>query len=749
MDARLAEALTSLHSGRPDLAFAQLSQITTTDPVNAEAYSLLATACVRTQRLAEAQRAIQRAIELTPENADFYLTAANIEQDLGNLEASADLLRQALRLRPGFAQAHNNLGIVLSDLGRIEDASNAFSEAIRLNPQYARAHANLAAAQLRLLQLVDALQSAQRALTLQPQNAEAHHLVGAALKLLGETDAAEVAFGHALRLRPNFVESSLLLASLLGQQKRQEDAERITRNALALSPARADLWSMLGDLVNDRDDLAGALEAYQRSLELRPNHLKTTIRAALLLPNIYMSEAHLIASRERYALGVEYLLANVETLSAEITGERFEDTTPVNFLLAYQGCDDKILQRRYGEFVRHLALRAKPGQTAELPRQSASNRRIRVGFCSRFFFRSTVGNYFSSWITDLDRGVFEVFVYHSEVIVDDVSRRLQDSADHYVQNAGSTTFFSQRIADDRLDILVYPELGMDPMYTQLAALRLAPIQACAWGHPVTPGHPMIDYYISCAAMEPANAQQHYNERLLTLPGIGTRYDMPTMSSDVSGKTRADYQLPEDAHLYFFPQSLFKVHPANDRLLVTAIANDPKGVLVMFAGQNGGVTQKFVARLSAVFAEQGIAPQGRVKMLPYLTHDDYKRINALCDVMLDTLHWSGGNTSLDALAMGLPIVTLPGEFMRGRQTMGMLTLLGVDELIATSTDDYLAIAKRVATDQEYRKEMSQKILANLGQLFDDAAPPKALGELLRSLVVENGDAHSHVAPPSRQ
>ena len=91
MDARLTEALTLLHSGRPDLAFAQLSQITTTDPANAEAFSLLATACIRTQKLAEAEHAIQRAIELTPQNVDFYLTAANIEQDLGNLEASADL----------------------------------------------------------------------------------------------------------------------------------------------------------------------------------------------------------------------------------------------------------------------------------------------------------------------------------------------------------------------------------------------------------------------------------------------------------------------------------------------------------------------------------------------------------------------------------------------------------------------------------------------------------------------------------
>ena len=740
MTARLSQARAALQSGRVDLAFKQLSQITLSEPANAEAFSLLAMANVGTRKLAEAQRAIQRAIEINPQNADFHLTAANIEQDLGHFDACVELLRQALRLRPSFAQAHNNLGIVLSDLGRIEEASNAFTEAIRINPQYARAHANLAAAQMRMLQLQEALNSAQRATELQPDYAHAYHLLATAHTMLGDPHAAEVALARALQLKPDLVESSLLMAQVLSKLKRPDEAEQVIRQALTSSPARAELWTFLGEIVSGRDDLPGALDAYQRSLQLRPDDLTTTARAALLLPNIYASQAHLVASRERYARGVDYLAANAETLSRAVTRERFGDVAPSNFLLAYQGCDDTVLQRRYAAFIHTLALQAMPEQAIPLLPRATAGRRIRVGFCSRFFFISTVGNYFASWITDLDRRVFEVFVYHKHVVEDDLAAHFRASADHYVQGAENFSFFLQRIAADALDILIYPELGMDQMCFLMAALRLAPVQVCAWGHPVTPGHPNIDYYISCAAMEPANAAAHYNERLLTLPGIGTRYDLPTVSKQVASKSRSDYQLPDDAHLYLFPQSLFKVHPANDRLLVAAMANDPKGVLVMFAGQNEGVTQKFVARLSAAFAEQNLSPQGRVKLLPYLSHDDYKRVNALCDVMLDTLHWSGGNTSLDALAMGLPIVTVPGEFMRGRQTMGMLTLLGIDELIASSTDDYLAIAKRLATDKRYRDEVSAKILASLPRLFNDPAPPKALGELLQQMV------HKNIAPP---
>ncbi len=754
MTARLSAARAALQAGQSELAFERLTQITSTEPSNAEAFSLLAMACVRLQKLDDARRAIQRAIELHPQNADFHLTAANIEQDLGHLDACVELLRQTLVLRPSFAQAHNNLGIVLSDLGLVEEAGDAFTEAIRLNPQYARAFANLAAAQMRMLKLSEALASAQRATKLQPDYAHAHHLLANAYTMLGDPHAAELALGRALQLKPDLVESALLMAQVLSKLKRPDEAEHVVRQALTLSPGRAELWSLLGDIVSGRDDLTGALDAYQRSLQLRPNDVTTTARAALLLPNVYANEAHLAACRDRYARGVDYLVANADILSKSVARERFGDVVPSNFLLAYQGCNDTILQRRYADFIHTLVLRAMPEQANALEtlrasrRRFGTSRRIRVGFCSRFFYRSTVGNYFASWITDLDRSVFEVFVYHTHVIEDEVVAMLRGAADHFVQGAENFSFFSQRIAADELDILVYPELGMDLMCFLLAALRLVPIQVCAWGHPVTPGHPSIDYTISCAAMEPTDANAHYNERLLTLPGIGTRYDMPTVTASVLNKTRADYQLPEDAHLYFFPQSLFKVHPANDRLLVAAMANDPKGVLVMFAGQNEGVTQRFIARLSKAFAEQALAPQRRVKLLPYVTHDDYKRINALCDVMLDTLHWSGGNTSLDALAMGLPIVTLPGEFMRGRQTMGMLTLLGVEELIATSTDDYLAIAARLGTDKIYRDEVSRKILANVARLFNDPAPPKALGAILQTLVQDWRAASPQEAPPSQ-
>ncbi|HET6265482.1 MAG TPA: hypothetical protein VFD95_11520, partial [Usitatibacter sp.] len=120
---------------------------------------------------------------------------------------------------------------------------------------------------------------------------------------------------------------------------------------------------------------------------------------------------------------------------------------------------------------------------------------------------------------------------------------------------------------------------------------------------------------------------------------------------------------------------------------------------------------------------------QVRVLPRLAHGDYLRVNQLCDVMLDTLHWSGGNTSLDAFASGLPVVTMPGELMRGRQSMAMLGTLGIPELVVKDVDRYVETAVRVGKDRDERRALSERIAAARGELFERDEPIRALEDLL--------------------
>ena len=174
------------------------------------------------------------------------------------------------------------------------------------------------------------------------------------------------------------------------------------------------------------------------------------------------------------------------------------------------------------------------------------------------------------------------------------------------------------------------------------------------------------------------------------------------------------------HCCSCPQSLFKIHPDNDALFARVLRELPAARLVCFNGRDPQLSAQYQGRLEAA----GIAAD-RVCMLPQCAHDDFLRINALCDVMVDTLHWSGGNTSLDALACALPIVTLPGRFMRGRQSAGMLRLMGIDELVARDTDDYVRIAARLVDDVAWRSALTARIREGRARVFDDPAPSTAL------------------------
>jgi CRISPR-associated protein Csy1 len=306
---------------------------------------------------------------------------------------------------------------------------------------------------------------------------------------------------------------------------------------------------------------------------------------------------------------------------------------------------------------------------------------------------------------------------------DAVTKAIGASAEKFVNPRGNSLEVATAILELQPDILIYPEIGMHSTNYLLANMRLAPVQCAAWGHPVTTGSDLVDYYFTCSQMEPPGSRAHYAENLLYLPGLGTKYSLPRPA--VENLSREAFSLPPDSHLYVCPQSLFKIHPDNDRLYLDILAADDKAVIVFFQSEHRQVTQSFSDRITRAMADQGISPRNQIKLLPRLSAVAFRSVLAMADAVLDTVHWSGGNTSLDALSAGAPVVTLPGTFMRGRQSKAMLEILGVPELIAENSKDYVAIALRLAADKQHKDAIKQRILANSGTLFGRVEPLHAL------------------------
>lgn len=731
MNAIVTDAQRLVQTGQFADAAARLKDYCEGYPGDADAWRLRALALIRLADASGAVAAVEQAVKLRPQDPALRLFAANILQDALQPEAALAYARSVSAADSVYPQACNQAGLLLADLQRFAEAEAAFREAVRVDPGYARAQGNLAASLLKRNKPAEALAAASEAIRLQPENAHARYAAAAAMLMLGRTGEAIESLQQAVRLQPAFADALFLLATTYRQVQNIEGALAVTQQLLAAAPGRMDALKLMGDLQAARGDLSGSRATYATVLAKQPNDLEAALRHALTLPVAYTGPAEIDAARRAVEQGLDHLVAQTSRFRTLPRDVLLQQVQYSNFYLAYQGRDDRPFQCRYGDFLKDLLSAAMPELFEPLPLVAARNRRVRVGFVSRFFYDSTAGNYFESWITGLDRGQFEVFVFPVHAVQDQLTERIRHRADLFAPFEPDFAALALQIRRCNLDVLVYPELGMDGKTFALAACRLAPVQVAGWGHPVTTGHANMDYFVSCQEMEPANAATHYRESLVLLPGLGTRYALPRLPDELRARTRADYQLPENRNLYLVPQSLFKIHPDNDAMLVEILQRDPDGTLVMFAGQAQAALNIFIARLQRKFGEAGLSPQGRVKILPDVGRADYQRINQLCDLMLDTVHWSGGNTSLDALAVGLPIVTLPGEFMRGRQSMAMLRMMQCEELIVPSREAFVETACRLGRDAAARSRLSARILDARTMIFDDDRPLAALaGFLLR-------------------
>jgi CRISPR-associated protein Csy1 len=707
-----------------------------TDPRLADADGLLA------QRRHDAARDLLDALLAAPSPAPAdrrlaLLLRAEAHQGLRNPGAAVADLRGAIALEPRDPKPHNALGIALADAGDGGSAIAAFRRAVELDPGYARAWNNLGNALRDVGRAGEALAAFQRAVAVDPDYALAWTNLAAIAREQGDDTAAEQAFRRALAAKPDQRSALTGLAAVLRTRGDVDQAASLYGRAGELdSRDPAPLLQRAGCLA-ERDDLDGARGAYVQARTRRPSSLRAALGEALTLPMVYLSAQHASDERGRYASGLERLAAALPELAR---GRGFADVIDdlrwSNFLLAYQGEDDRELQARYAAIVASAIGAVAPEWRAVPPRAPAGGRRLRIGFASSFFSEGTVGMYFRRWIEGLDRTRFEVFVYHLRIGMNPFASALAGRVDHFRRFEGAAlapSAIAPAIRADALDLLVYPELGMDATSFALAALKLAPAQACAWGHPVTTGHATIDAYLTCGPMEPADAATHYTEALQPLPGIGTSYARPAVPVDASpAAARAALGLPPDAPLFLCPQSLFKIHPDNDALFARVLAAAPQAKLVVFEGRHPALTARWRARLAAACIRERVALDDRLVVRPQCSHPEFLRINAACDAMLDTLRWSGGNTSLDAIAAALPIVTRRGRLMRGRQSAAMLELAGAAGLVAADDEAYVALAARLAADRDFREAQRASLVAGAARVFDDAAPTIALAGVLETL-----------------
>lgn len=381
------------------------------------------------------------------------------------------------------------------------------------------------------------------------------------------------------------------------------------------------------------------------------------------------------------------------------------------FEIGYTGRDVTSLMSRFGSWVSdRVVMPLFPDLMEPIPRRSGGP--LRIGYISANLRNNNGSIYSLGWLENQSPEV-ETYALNIGPVEDSISHRFRRAAHAYYHLPGPVPEAARFIKSLGLDALIYTDIGMAARNYQFAAMRLAPVQCMGWGHPVTSGLHNMDYFLTSDPMEPANGESHYTEKLVRLPRISWCYPKPI--PPFGERPRDYFGLPEG----FVPlmcQNLVKCLPKWDVLLQGI--SDRAGFVAILEGQNKGDTRRTKERLDRL----GV---NAIWVRP-LTHYDYLRLQASCSVSLDTPAWSGGYTTLQALALGTPVVTMPGEFMRGRHSFAMLSLAGASGLIASSAEEFVAIS---CDEELQRSEMAR---ADIDSLFDDRQAVRNLEDFLNQV-----------------
>lgn len=696
-----------------------------------------------------------------PGSADAHAGLGHVQLRLGQEGAAAASLQRSLDLSAGQAQAARDLGLIAMRRNDFAGAERLVRRAVESNPRDANAWFLLAQALFALTRFDEGESAFARAAALHPSFVDARFQLGnlafdkqafaaasrhygafvaakasdlngwinygLSLASDGDLGGARLAFEKAVALAPNQIKPHALLVTVLRQAGAPAaEVAPVARRVVELAPESADMRVQLACCLFDEHDFGAAQASLARALELDPDNL-TARWLQLQMPHAVVARDQ--AERDEFLARWRSGIAAFEAIdwSQPVYARQAENVllAAANFFLPYLGKPLVEEHARGAGVMRAMAQAAFP-QFADVAVRPIGAKRRRIAVFSSSLNAHSVSRVWSTALLSLDPAEFELGAFYAGTAEDVSTERWRSRASRFESGSRPVTEWIEMLRAFAPDIVIFPDIGMDRFTQAVASLRHAPVQATTWGHPVTSGLATIDYFLSADACEPADADRHYSERLVRLPRLGTCLDLPDPATPGTREANAEVRL-------LCCQSVDKLHPGHDALFADVLGHCPQARLdVLCSTPMPSVAAALAARIRAEFERRGLDFERRCRVYPRLPVQDYYAFLGRADVCLDTLDFSGGVTSLDALWRDRPIVTLPGELMRGRQTAGMLKLLDLNELIAADRDDYVRIVARLAQDPAARAALSSRIRERKAGLYRDQSVVAALAGFLRTV-----------------
>ena len=694
-------------SGNWSLAIELINQAIALAPKIPEFYANLGEVHQAAGHLDQATEAYRQAIALRPRSPDLWNTLGNGLREGGDFQAAVEAYRRAIDCEANYFGAWYNLGLVFMDQEQWGEAIVAYGQAIRLNPNQGEFHNNLGNALRANQQFGEAVASYRRAIALPPPSALACYNLGIALHEMGELLEAADAYRQAIALNPAGAEAYNNLGNVLKECRQLPQAVEAYRGALACRSHYPEALSNLGGVLGSLRYLDEAVVACRQAIALRPDYPEAYGNLGFALWEKGQLDESLAASRQAIALRPDYpeayanlgnALKDMGKMNEAIAADRQAlilkpEMTEVDSNLIYSlqfhpGFDALGIAEEHRRWHRQ---HAEPLRKFQRPHANDRDpdRRLRVGYVSPDFREQAESHFVIPLFAGHDQSRYEIHAYASVIRPDRITERHRASVSVWHEVHGlDDAELAEKIRGDGIDILVDLTMHMARNRLLVFARKPAPVQVTWLAYPGSTGLEAIDYRITDGWMDPREwGDCGCSEESVRLPDSWCCYDplIELPQVPVDGAERRNF-------IRF--GSLNHFSKLNEPLLsiwAQLLAAVPESRLLLLAAEG-----RHRDDLRQMLESKGIAGR-RVEFVGPASRADYLRNYDRVDIALDPLPYNGITTTLDALWMGVPVVSLTGRTAASRAGLSLLTTLGLAELATHTPEEFVRVAAGLAGD----------------------------------------------------
>ncbi len=600
-----------------------------------------ARAAWRSGELGEATRVLEKVLARNPNQAEALHLTGVVALSAGQPVQAVAFLEKAVHLQPRSPDCWCDLGTALHATGQLKLSEQAYRQALVLKSDHPDGLFNLANVLRERKQLQEALLLYAKLLEFKPSYAEGWNNTGLALLDLQRKQEARRCFETAHKLDPDNVLVLLNLGSMQKDSGALSDAVATYRGAIERKPGYCDLHVNLGTALNALGKTDEAIAALHRAIEVAPGN--ATAHSSLIFTLDY--DAKSTTSQQQQAR-----------------------------------------RRWYEQCVLPLGIRPLNVYTKPEP-----SKKVRVGYVSADFGRTSAAMCFAPMILHHDRQAFDVVCYSNSVVEDDVTARIRSSVTSFRNIAGLTDEEAARvILADGVDILVDLSGHMRGHRLNIFAFRPAPVQVTAWGYANGTGMPEMDYILTDARYLPDADMQCFSEQRAEAPAV-----IPSFAFEALPEIQPRSDAVAGAVAFGCFSRLQKVTEASIGLWARILKAVPSSRLLLKSSTQVGA--EVLARTRGEFERVGI-DSSRVEVLPHTSWFAHMASHARIDLQLDPIPHGGGVSLLEGIAMGVPAVVLEGGTPAGRLGASLLRAIGLDrDWIASTEQEYVALAVRRAAN----------------------------------------------------